>query len=97
MVYTKGLLLSDKGLIFNLNQKTKGNKMKIKTIEQLRTMSADQLSEELSKATWAQIGGELSGNQLFKYQSLINDVRDELEIAHTKPTVTVSLQGAHCD
>ena len=28
MVYTKGLLLNGKGLIFNLNQKTKGNKMK---------------------------------------------------------------------
>ena len=71
--------------------------MKIKTIEQLRTMSADQLSEELSKATWAQIGGELSGNQLFKYQSQSMTFETKLEIAHTKPTVTVSLQGAHCD
>jgi len=65
--------------------------MEIKTIEQLRTMSANELSDELSKATWAQIRGEISGNQLFKYHSLINDVRDELEIAHTKPTITVSL------
>lgn len=62
---------------------------KFKSKKELKTLSSYELRAELSKATFAYINEAITGNQLFSYQMGINEVRDELNIPHIKPSVRV--------